>query len=244
MVMERLRAAAEHLDNQGEVQKFAIEQAERLLKEAGVTDPGPSTQKPSVEVIDRISLESEWQRQVGRYVALGFPKELGLSPEDYCASLPKFEPQPESLCGRFDIPVLVETRIALSRQAELAGLQYHLGGGLSVCDWDDPKDYKTPDSPYITWMQDGKKNLNKSVRDVRRDLEIDERGATEHDGVALWVTNPSVLDDHYIDLPGTSVGSDYAPYLHRWDGRPRVGYCLVGYAYSGFGSASCGRVTA
>ncbi len=64
------------------------------------------TQKP-VE----IDLNAEWQRQAGRYVALGFHNKLSLSEEDYLASLPKFEPQPESFAGRFDIPVLVQRKL-------------------------------------------------------------------------------------------------------------------------------------
>lgn len=201
-------------------------------------------QEISDEEIDRAKLSLEWQRQARRYVKLGFHTELGLSPEDYLASLPKFEPQPESFRGRFDIPVLVETRIALFRQAELARLAYYLGG-LNVRDWEsDPSGYKTPDSPYTTWMQDGKTNLGRSVRAVRRTLEPDERGATVHDGVALWIVTPDLLNDHYVDLPGTSVESDFAPYLHQWHGEPEVSYVLVDFALSEFGSPSCGRVAA
>lgn len=189
-------------------------------------------------------LDAEWQRQTQRYIKIGFHTELGLSAEEYLASLPKFEPQPEAFAGRFDMPVLVETRIAPQCQAELGGLNYYLKG-LNVHDWkDDPKGYKTPDAPYATWMQDGKKNLNINVHDVRNNLAADERGATEYDGIALWITNPSVLNDHSIDLPGTQVGSGYAPYLRQWNGRPWVSDRYVDGANSRFGSASCGRVVA
>lgn len=249
MVMERLDAAGRHPDNQDPVRQFAIGQTKRLLHEAKVKDPGPKqdrstlAQKPSVERIDSINLDLEWKRQSGRYVELGFHKELGLSEENYLASLSRFEPQPEVFVGRFDIPILVETRIAPKRQAELAGLNYLLRG-LNVHDWeDDPKKYKTPKIPYTTWMQDGKKNLKRSVRDVRRTLEADERGATEYDGIARWIANPSVLEDHNIDLPGTSVGSDNAPYLDRWGGRPGVDcWGRVDNVDPRYGSASCGRV--
>ncbi len=195
-------------------------------------------------VLTNPNLEAEWTRQAQKFVELGFHKELCLSEPEYLASLPKFEPQPENFRGRFDIPVLVETRIAPSRQSKLAGLPYFLDD-LRVSDWrDDPRGYKTPDAPYTTWMYDGKKYLGKSVKDVRRALAIDERGATIYDGIALWIANPSVLDNHGIDLPGTSVGSGHAPYLDRWLGAPRVRYRLVGRAHSGFGSASCGRIAA
>lgn len=250
MVMERLEAAQRHPENQDPVRQSAIKQAIRLLRQAEVKDPGPKqerlppAQESSVLIreLTRIALDLECRRQARRYVELGFPRELGLSGEDYLASLPRFEPPPESFRGRFDIPVLVETRIAPKRQAGLAGLAYYLGG-LNVCDWEaDPKGYKTPETPYTTWMQDGKKNLKRSVSDVRSTLKIDERGATEYDGVALWIAKPSVLNDHSVDLPGTSFGSNDAPYLHQWLGESRVNCHHVGNAYSRFGSASCGRV--
>lgn len=167
-------------------------------------------QAETIKVYPEISLEEEWQRQAGRFIKLGFNRELDLSAKKYLASLPKFEPQPESFSGRFDIPVLVETRIAPSRQADMAGLPYYFGG-LNIRDWEsDPSGYRTSISPYTVWMQDGKKNLGRSVKGVRKTLKPDERGATEYDGVALLIANPTVLKDHYIDLPGASVGSGRA----------------------------------
>ena len=250
MVMERLGAAAKLTENQDPTKQFAIEQAKRFLRDAKVKDPGPkeqnarirSSRSESKTAVPEINLDAEWQRQAGRRIELGFHTEIGLSEEDYLASLPKFEPQPEAFRGRFDIPVFIETRIAPKRQAELAGLTYYLSD-LNVRDWeDDPKGYKTPANPYATWMQDGKKNLNKSVSTVRKNLAPDERGATEIDGISLFIANPEILKDHYIDFPGTSVGADYAPYLSRWGGGPEVSCGRVDFADSSYGSASCGRV--
>lgn len=241
--MERLDAAGRHPENQDPTKQFAIKQAKRFLTEARVKDPGPKTQKPSSEKTKQIDLGLEWQRQAQKLIDLGFHRDLGLSEETYLLSLPKFESQPEAFRGRFDIPVLVETRIDPARQAELAGLDYWIKG-LDVSDWkDDPKGYKTPETPYTTWMQDGKKNLKRNVEDVRENLETDERGATKYDGVALFIAHPEILNDHYIDLPGTSLGADYAASLSQWNGKPRVYYDgRVGNAVSRFGSASCGRV--
>lgn len=226
MVMERLDATEGHPENQDPTKQFAIQQAKRLLVEAKVKDPGPKedkpslTQEPSSEETKQIDLDLEWQRQAQKLIDLGFHTELGLSRDEYLSSLPKFEPQPETFPSRFDIPVLVEKRIAPQRQAELAGLDYWLKD-LDVSDWkDDPKGYKTPNAPYTTWMQDGRKNLNKKVSEVRKALASDERGATEHDGIALFIAHPEILEDHYIDLPGTSVGAGRAPFLDRWRGRP------------------------
>lgn len=244
MVMERLDAARRHRGNQDPTRQFAIEKAKRILREADVVDPGPKVpmQKRLVEeIMDRLNLFAEWERQTERYVELGFHKELGLTGEEYLVSLPQFEPQPKTFAGRFDIPLLVETRIPPSRQAQLAGLQYYLGD-LNVHDWEtDPKKYKTPDMPYTTWMQDEMKNLNKSVSYVRQHFASDERGATLLDGIALYIVNPNMLKNHAIDLPGTSVDAVSAPCLKLWGSRPAVDYAPVGSSFPGFGSASCGR---
>lgn len=190
-------------------------------------------------------LNAEFERLTKRYQELEFHKYLRVSAGVFKDTVMNLVvPQPESFRGRFNIPVVVFGQIPPEKQAELAGLNYFLGG-LNVRDWEfDPKGWETPKTPYTTWMQDGKENLNRSVsvRDVRKTLEADERGATVYDGVALLIVNQSVLDDHYVDLPGTSVGSGYAPSLDRCDGRPEVYYYLTGYARPGFGSASCGRL--
>ena len=161
-------------------------------------------------------LSAEWERQVNKYIKLGFHKELNLSKEEYRDSLPKFTPQPEAYKGRFDIPVLVETRIPVNKQAKLAGLMYGLDG-FKVRDWEnDPKGYKTPEIPYTTWMQDGRNYRKWTVENFQLNMAEDERGATEFDGVDLFIKNPKVLRHHFIDLPGTSVESVNAACLSLW----------------------------
>ena len=200
------------------------------------------TPVPDIAVEPKLNLNQEWMRQSQRYIDFGFHTKLGLTEEEYLDSLPKFEPQPEAFKGRFDIPVIVETRILPQEQAALAKLNYYLGE-LKIADWSkDPNKYKTPDKPYTTWMQDGKGNLNKSVENVRKALAKDERGASIFDCIALFIARPEILKDHSIDLPGTSVGSVDAACLGVWFDRPEVCYGRVGHANPGFVSASCGRV--
>ncbi len=193
------------------------------------------------ETGEELDLETEWLEQTQGFIELGFHKELNLSEEGYRDSLPKFGAQPEQFRWRFDTPVVVETRIPVKRQCELVGIGYFLGG-LEVVDWaDDSKDYRTPDKPYVTWLQDGKRNLNKAVKAVRNELDKDERGGTEFDGIALYIAHPQVLKDHFLDLPGTQVGSGFAPSLHLWFGGPGLYYFRVDPAHPEFGSVSCGR---
>lgn len=136
----------------------------------------------------------------------------------------------------------MESRISPKRLCELAGLSYWIGD-LNVTDWEyDPKGYKTPYAPYVSWIQAGRKNLGKSVSSVRKSLAEDERGTTVFDGIALFLKNPEILKDHYIDLPGTNVGSGRAPYLGLFSGQPRLNDDWLDYDYPGWGSASCGRI--
>jgi len=192
-----------------------------------------------------ISLQLEWSRQASKFIELGFHKKLGLSEEQYLATLPKFGSQPEGFKGRFDIPVLVETRVPPRSQLELAGFEAYLEG-LEVYDWPgDPKGYKTPGMPYVAWVQDGSKSLNKSVEEVRRGLAPDERGATLLDGTGLVIAHTELLKGHYIHLPGSEVGGRnkfcYAPYLSLGGDGPRLSYGWFDSADWSFGSASCGR---
>lgn len=188
---------------------------------------------------EELDLEVEWQNQATNLASL-FAGELGLTQEEYITSLPKFEPQPDNWKGRFDIPVIVETRVPLKRMVKLAGIFADFGVA-SIQDWQEGKS-KTPKAPYATWLNDGISNLNKSVDTVRKSLKSDERGATVYDGVALYLKNPEILGNHYLDLPGSRVGSGRAPFLLRWGGQPRLRRSLVGDANPRYGSLVAGKL--
>ncbi|MEK7450435.1 MAG: hypothetical protein AAB662_00685 [Patescibacteria group bacterium] len=204
----------------------------------------PAVKTPEIQAIKlypEISLTEEWSRQAQNLARL-FAKELKFKiPEEYIATLPKFEPQPKDWKGRLDAPVIVETRISPSRQAELAGIQYALDG-LNKTDWNQNlKGYITPTAPYAAWLDDGRNHMNEKVEDVRSNLESDEIAGTDFDGIALHIPNPRILKHHFLDLPGTAVGSDCAVFLDLWGGRPKLSYDFVGHAGPGFGSVVRGR---
>lgn len=196
----------------------------------------------------KLDLTVEWQRQSQNFLKLGFHVETGYEDTDegkqaYLETLPKFKPQPKSFKGRFDFPLLVETKISTDRQYELAGFKDFLKGFvLDIQNWpNDPKNYKTPENPYTTWVNDPAINRNKKVTDVRETLAEDERGGTRFDGIALYIANPKKLEEIFIDLPGDLVGSDGAPGLSISQGKPIL-YCYwLGIAESGWGSLTCGR---
>jgi hypothetical protein len=246
MTMEALNRARLHPENQNPEQQKAIEIARKVLVDFSVVDPGPIAEKQptkveTVKIYPEISLEEEWQRQIQGFIRLGFHTKLGLTGEDYTKRFPKFTPQPENFKGRLDTPVLVETRISPKDQCELAGMRYALGG-LAKRDWNEKrKDYTTPKAPYATWLEDGRSNLGKKPEDVRKNLKDDEIAGTELDGIALYISNPKILEHHSLGLPGAAVGSDNAAYLDSWHGRPKLHYGWFDYADPKFGSVVRGR---
>lgn len=191
------------------------------------------------KVSSEVSLKQEWDNQSQKLANL-FAQELGLTKEAYIATLPKFEPQPESWRVRFDIPVIVERRVPLKRMLELAGIVRYFDVDL-IKDWEKGK-FNTPKTPYATWLNDGSVNLGKSVSNVRKSLKNDERGGTVFDGIALYLKDPKILEHHYLDLPGSRVGSGRAPNLDRWSGQPKLSHDFVDDAHSRYGSVVAGKL--
>lgn len=178
-------------------------------------------------------LSAELERQADIYRGLNVPKD---------AIMLLLAPRPDRLPKELTIPVVtLGTSVDLNRQADFAGIEtfYDLSRGH------DTAGGITFGEPHLIWMQDGTKYLYKSVEWVRNRLAGKiERPATQYDGVAFGIVSPDFRDllrKHAIDLPGTSVLSDYAPYLHGWFGRPEfILHLFVGYAAPHCGSASCG----
>lgn len=196
------------------------------------------------EVLTRGFVEAEVERQAASYREAGFARRLRMSPGRFKDSIMRLSAaQPEAWRGRFDLPrIRIGTQIPVGDQYKMLGLNYLLGG-FRVSDWEeDPGGYKTPEEPRLVWMQDGRVNLKRSVNDVRSTLATDERGATLHDGVGLFISDPDVLSHHFVAFPGTQVEPGSAPALDRWLDGPKVGASATSYTNPYFGAASCGRV--
>jgi len=193
---------------------------------------------PKERVAAELDLDSEWTNQAQKLANL-FAKELKLNPQEYIAGLPKFSPQPETFRGRFDIPVIVETRIPLARMLKLADIDCYFDSN-EVKDW-SKGNFKTPEKPYVAWVHDGARNRGRSVEKVRKSLAPDERGGTVFEGITLYLREPKILESHFLDLPGSQVGSAHAPSLRLWVGRLGLGCSWVGGAPPGCASVSCGR---
>lgn len=243
-IMEALHSAKPGSSQElhGEALKAMLEAA----KASGFRDPVLPTipvtsETPHVESLSGEALQAELEAQAKRYIEFGFAKKLGMTQyrfKDRVMGLAA--PQPESYKGRFDIPVVViGAQVPAVEQYRMIGFDYYLSD-LGIQDR-DVKGYQTPNVPHLVWMQDGKVNLGKSVDKVRASFSRDERGANLYDGVGLVVARPDILKDHFIDLPGTQVGSGSAPFLNLWHDLPEVRCSFIDDTHSRFGSASGGR---
>jgi hypothetical protein len=214
-----------------------IERTQRMV------DGNTQANISGTEVLARGFLEAEVERAVVGYREAGFATQLGMSPDGFKDSIMGLiAAQPEVWRGRFDKPVVViGTQIPVENQYKMLGLNYLLGG-FQVSDWEeDPGGYKTPEVSRLVWIQDGRVNRGRSVNDVRSNMATDERGATIYDGVGLYVSDPDVLDDHFVAFPGTQIESGSAPAFDRWLDGPKVGASVTSYTSHYFGAATCGR---
>lgn len=189
--------------------------------------------------------EREWVR-LQEELAYAFAKPLKMSRWQYLDTLPNYTLQPEEYRGRFDILVLLqppkpEKGLSLKKIFDIVGLSCS-SEVLKMRDWQGDKGgFKTPDIPYASYLEDGARNLNIAPSVVRENLAEDARGGTGLDGVFLYFADRGVLRRHYLNLPGSQVGSDGAPYLYLWSGEPRFGCHWVDDASPRCGSVVAGR---
>lgn len=202
--------------------------------------------------------DTEWQRQAGGLVAAGFAAELGLSAAEYLESLPRFTAQSPEYRGRFDAPVLVETRVSWERQYELFGIR------ISPFMAHFPQPVATgPDSahraaPYAAWFTKWGQRFPgpTSPDDARAALAPDEVGANLQEGGAVVHAFPElVASARFFDLvgyvfPAAAVGGEVhfdpverTPGICRWRGRPEFACNLYPLAFSVFRPLVRGRTT-
>ena len=198
----------------------------------------PTEKKKETSAHPEINLEAEWQRQASKYIRFGFHRALNLTEEDYLASLPRFEPQPEEYRDRFNVPLLVETRIPWEKQAQLAS--------IAISDYqrsriNETKPYnarsKTPDTPYTGWFNKWGERFTQKITplDARKQLAADEIGGGPYEGIAMQIAHPEITrSGKYLDLIGYNVESGRVSSLYRWGGEPRLGAIWGGFARGDF----------
>lgn len=211
----------------------------------GLVRPDDEQRGRSIEVIN---LELELKRQTKKYIELGFHKELGFTEQEYLESLPKFFTQPESYKGRFDTPLLVETRISIARFVDLSEIEVptlsDYDSYFDLSDWEgDPQKLRTPNKPYTTWLNNSELNVKKSIDMIRANLKEDERMATIFDGIALYISHPEILEVRDLIFGGSVYKSDDSvPWLGNWYNRPYLESVGTNEEHGfGYGDVVCGR---
>ncbi|WP_344418104.1 hypothetical protein [Pseudonocardia ailaonensis] len=190
--------------------------------------------------------EAERQRLVALLVARGYPAALGMSAEEYVRGLPTFAARPQSYRGRLDVPLLVETRIPWTRQADLCGIRFVPRAGDYA-----PVDERSrmPATPYSGWFSlwGGRFPDPISPADARAGLAEDEVGANLCELVAMTAAHPGISGSgRFLDAIGyqlpyledkpdiTYAQSLRTPGMYHWRGAPEVGANIHPRAFSIF----------
>lgn len=183
-------------------------------------------------------LGRERERQVEGFLALGYHRRLDMSAAEYAASLPRLSDQPAGYAHRFDVPLLVETRLDWRTQTQLAGIA--IGGGRLHLDYVSVDERSAiPAEPYAAWFTwwGGRFPSAVAPDDARALLADDEVGASMNELVAMQVAHPGLNEaGRFFEPIGAVLDGTFATgltgfdddvlrtaCLYRWRGRPEVG---------------------
>lgn len=174
--------------------------------------------------------------QLARFLELGFHNILGIEKGKYKDCFPQFAVPPESYKGRFDIPLLVESRIALQRQHQAAGIvEYINTNRISNVTY-------VPAVSYAINTHDAQRYRPYSVEDALTYFASDEVVSPYIEVLALHLQHPEIFEDHGIDAAGSRSEDVRVPYLFVFLGKPGVGAGWIGSPRSDWGAGSRGNV--
>ncbi len=188
----------------------------------------------------------ERARIIDAYLRAGFATALGLSAEQYAATLPAIGAIPPHYRGTFDLPLIVETRIPWREQAA------RLGVGLSgsslrneyvAVDSARP----APQQPYAAWFTAWGQRFpaptapDDALAQLRPELEV---GRSLIELLAMEAAHPEfTASGRFFDVIG-AVGRDLpvpglvgevprlrTACIYHWRGRPEIGANLHPLAF-------------
>lgn len=199
------------------------------------------------ERLEALDIDAEFSRQVSLYVQLGFHAEIGMNPDDYRSSFPRFGTRGLERGDRFDMPVLVETRISWRRQARLAKIRF-VEREKDYAPVDDRS--RMPNGPYAAWFASWGRRFEDGISpaSARAQLAGDEVGANLCDLLAVTIVDPNVsASGRFFDAIGyhlpyieykddlTLEGTEFrTPGMYHWRGAPEIGANLHPRAFSHF----------
>lgn len=128
--------------------------------------------------------EDVWEVQIRALVHEGIPQELGMTEQQYRASLPKLILPEADIRGRFPLPLLVEPRL-LKKQTRGFDDDFDRGEMDSIV---NRPGIKTPSVPYLVWANDGSTTSRFSIEQAMETFAQrgQERGLTYAELLALY----------------------------------------------------------
>ncbi len=156
-------------------------------------------------------------KQLERLERFGFHKELGQSCREYEEGFPQFLPQPEEYKARFDIPLVVETRIPLLRQHKLAGINEFIDIDYVTNLTSVPSRHLIPSGPMMLAPLPQCKRTASARALCPPD---DEVGSPLVEVTALYLQRPDIFKDHGVDAPGSRL--PWIPSLRILNGKSWV----------------------
>lgn len=200
----------------------------------------------SPKVYPEISLEEEFERQ-RQIVIERVIKPLNMNEASSLSQLPSSFPERLISYDGLSLSVpLIPPKfkgvpwINIVDASGLVVSQYLRERIEDLKEWEDPRKIVLPDKPYATWVQDGSRYVYRKPIDVRQDLQEDERGGNQWDGLALALFRPDMVKNMFWDLIGASVGSDGVPCLDWLGGGPGFDYYFSDAAGPGDRALVCG----
>jgi len=193
--------------------------------------------QPTETDIGLSSLEAAVRKQVNQYIALGFHKEVYPNIEEVEAiaryranfTLPEGASQPEDYKGRFDVPLVVEPRLALSLQ--------HANSKPPIqerCKTDNIQNLtEFPNTPYLVWTHNGQRYSKLSTEQTIHSLAGDEVGSPQIEVTALYLQHPEYFEGKgYKGAAVIAIGSRcdvvWATLIDAYKGQPNVSSCWLG----------------
>jgi hypothetical protein len=193
-------------------------------------------------------LDTEWQRQVQRHLDAGYHHAIGVTADEYRASIPRLGPQPDSYRGRFDVPVLVEARMPWTQAAPLAGI--NLSAHTRRFGYEPVAGApERPEQPYWMWCNGWGQRFTDPVApaDARAALRDDEVAANVGELVAMHLACPGLIErGRWLEAIGSLMPSAQIDGLSHpvpavrvaglmwWRARPEIGANLHPTEYTMF----------
>lgn len=176
----------------------------------------------SLEELEKANPEfsfAEEHKRQSLILANCFAKKLGMTKEEYIASLPQFPARPKTYTDLgLTLPLIVETRLPWRVAAEISriGIEWISKDDDKIKDWDS---YNMPVAPFSAWVQDGTKFSSMRPKEVREKLSLPEyreyRCGRLFDAISFVNIYPKMASKLHWDIIGNIVGRDnlYTPFI-------------------------------